>query len=136
MKWLLLLLAMCFIIFGCKNKHHYSDEITKGLASKKVPEWVGEKMKRHFKDSGKAPTTYNFDWKVYNDLISGGYDDVYLMPIRYSKNEEQYYRDAFNIPPGDPRGDVDGYSSFIIQVGTNTDYYQFAKFCPPPDTCP
>lgn len=105
------------------------------LKTKEVPEDIGKKMKDHFKDSGKSPVKYNFHWDFYEGLTAHGETDVYIMPIRYSKNEEKYYRDAWGLSATDPAGDVDGYSSFIIQVGTNTQYYQFAQFCPPPEPC-
>lgn len=134
MKKILFVWAICFIVFGCKQE--YSDELMNKLASKKVPEDVGKKMKKHFKDAGKSPVKYYFHWDFYEGLTAEGEKNVYIMPIRYSEDEEKYYRQAFGIAAGDPAGDVAGYSSFIIQVGSNSQYYQFTRICPPPEQCP
>ncbi|HUS02675.1 MAG TPA: hypothetical protein VMY77_13145 [Chitinophagaceae bacterium] len=133
MKKLLFVCTIFCMVYGCKDK--YPDELVAKLTSKKVPEDVGKKMKKHFNDSGKSPVKYIFHWEFYEGLLAAGVKNVYIMPIRYSKDEEQYYRDAWGLSATDSAGYVDGYSSFIIQVGTNTEYYQFTQFCPPPETC-
>ena len=135
MKKVFILLAICFVFFGCKhNKEKDYPELVALLKSKKIPNDKAEAMTKHFKDPGLTPARYNFHWEIYNAaVVLYGIENVYIMPARYGKDDETDYCTAWKFPEGDPKCKVENYSSFIIQVGTHTDYYQFATICPPPD---
>jgi hypothetical protein len=134
MKKILLLFAVSLFAFGCKQE--YSEDQMKFLDPIKIPEEKGKAMKKRFKDRQnprKNPTKYKFDLNIFEKL-----EDVrhlYVIPVLYSKADEVDYRRAWNMSAEDPRGNVGGYTSFVVQVGKNSDYYNFAQICPPPEPC-
>lgn len=131
------------MVFACKNekKGPEHDQAAAYLGPKKLPKDKAENMKKRFKVDQVRQTRYTFDWKVYSSVIElEGDKDLYIVPVQYSKDDEAEYRSAWGIPlegsPGSDAGNVNGFSSFIIQSGTGTTYYTFVKLCPPPDPCP
>lgn len=134
MKKLLFLSAIWMLVFSCSPK--YSDELKTILGAKVIPEGKARAMKERVKTTqGKIPKKYNFHMDIYTNLLNLR-DDVFIMPVVYSKDDEKEYRTAWSLTETDPAGNVEGYRSFIIQVGTNTEYYNFTEICPPPETCP
>ncbi len=136
MKKILLFAGICFMLFSCKQDKNFKDPNMAALAkSKNIPHDKAEAMKKHFKDPGKTPKFYDFHWDLYNALVElNGAENVYIVPVRYYKADEADYCTAWEFPNNDPRCAVENYSSLILQVGTNTDYYEFATICPPPSS--
>jgi nitrate reductase beta subunit len=136
MKKLLLLVTIFAFLFGCRH-HTYPDALKTMLAPRAIPEAKAIAMKNRAKanPATSIPKNYVFDMVMYRDLVKYN-DDVYIIPVVYSNEDRKEYCEAWGIPLGDPKGEINGYSSFIIQVGTNTNYYNFVQICPPPETCP
>ncbi len=135
MKKILLLFAVSLFAFGCKQE--YSEAQMRFLGPKKIPEEKGNAMKIRFKDPGRAPKIpqkYNFHWDTYDALVEHS-NKVFIMPVIFSKEDEVEYRRAWGMSDTASAGAVEGFSSFVIQVGTNSDYYHFAQICPPPEDC-
>ena len=136
MKKLLFLILVITVLFGCKN-NKYPDALKTMLAPRAIPEGKAIAMKARAKanPATNIPKNYTIDMNMYRELVKYS-DDVYIIPVVYSNEDRKEYCEAWGIPLGDPKGEINGYSSFIIQVGTNTNYYNFVKICPPPDMCP
>ena len=133
MKKLLFLIAISSFLFSCRAK--YSEEIKKTLVLRVIPEGKARAMKERVKTmTGRVPKKFKFDMELYANLLKIR-DDVYIVPVIYGPDDEKEYREAWGLSATDPAGAVNGYSSFIIQVGTNTDFYQFTQICPPPEMC-
>ncbi len=138
MKKLILLIAISLFIFGCNPKMYQgSNDIL--LNQKEINKDAAHAMKKRFRDSGDIqykPTKQTFHWDVYEQVIKRhGRNDLFIVPVLYSKEDEAIYRRAWGLGPTDPRGAVAGYSSFILQSGRHSYYYEMATLCPPPETC-
>ena len=140
MKKLLLLFTISLLVLSCKQKPSKDPALVALMKSKVIPNPKADAMKSAFKHLASRPakqTNYDFHWDVYQNVIDlNGDENLYIVPIVYGGDDEKEYREAWGIAPGDPAGHVVGYSSFIIQSGTGTYYYNFVKICPPPDPCP
>ncbi len=135
MKKILLLFLITSFVLSCNKK--FTDEERNLFASKEIPEEKAKEMKKRFKEQTTPPLIpkrYKFNWDIYNKLIKYS-SKVYLVPVIYSKEDEIEYRRAWGIADSDPAGSVAGYSSFILQYGTNSDYYSITQICPPPRDC-
>jgi hypothetical protein len=136
MKKLFFLLAFSLVVFSCKDD--FTDTEKQLLLSKEIPEAKAKEMKRRFKEQTtppKIPTNYKFDWDIYNILVRENPGKVYLVPVIYGKDDEADYRRAWGLAASDSAGMVEGYSSIILQYGSNTEYYTMTKICPPPEPC-
>lgn len=138
MKKLILLFAISLIIYGC-NKKMYQGGYDISLDKKEIDNGAAHTMKQRFIDNGdisSKPTKQTFNWDVYNEVIKKhGRKNLFIVPVLYSKEDEAVYRRAWDLNSSDPRGAVAGYSSFILQSGRHSNYYEIATICPPPDNC-